>query len=661
MTIRISLLCLCLLLICFKAIPQSANNKIALLEKRISASKDDTGKVLLYLSITDIFSQYGHFEKALASAHHALALSAQLKYVHGIVISYVRVGSVIEVQKKDYLEALGYYKDAMMVAEAHHSYNDENYAYASVLNISYYLGDYPGAMIIAQKGLELAEQRNDNRELAHYYNQLGFIYLKQEKAAESLKYYTLYLSLATRLGDPTTLTDAYMAMADVYLLKKDYKTSLDYLFSAFNIYKKANIRDQAHKTGIIKADRVPYVLYKISNVYKLQGQYQLALQYAIDGLNYTDGRHRRSYNQYDLASYYINLGEIYAALNNYGSSMQFLHKGLALSKNILHREDMRDAYSALSKTYAKQQRYDSAYHYQQLYSTLKDSIISEKTSRAIEQVRSNFESEKKDKEIALLNQRQKLREAESGRKSLLLNIVIIFFTFLAIVSYLILYIRNNQKQHKQAYEKQLAIHAERQRISGDMHDDIGTGLSTMLIYVNMLKSKMNGMTEYPEIERVALLGDELVAQMKEIVWSLNPGNDSLENLLVFIRQYFSQLFEPLAYQTNLVFPAHIPDFELKGAIRRNIYLCIKEALNNVIKHAHANHVELNIQLDRAKLLISIKDNGSGFPGNLAGKPFSNGLKNMQSRMDQIGGGFKFFNNNGAVVSIEFKLTGYPNG
>jgi len=661
MNIRIGLFCLCFLLICFKAVPQSVKSDIARLEKRIAASKDDTNKVSLYLSLSDSLNRYSNFKASLVSAQKALTLSTQLKYVHGLVMSLAKFGCVSEVGKKNYLEALSYYKEAMNVAEMNHSYADENYTYASVLNMYYYLGDYPGAMIIAQKGLAVAEQKNDKEELAHYYNQLGFIYLKQEKAAESIKYYRLYLNLARQLDNPTTLTDAYICMADVYLLDKDYKNSLNYLFSALNIYKKADIRDKDHKAGIIKADRVPYALYKISNVYKLQGNYQLALQYATDGLNYTDGRHARSYNQYDLASYYINIGEIYGALKNYAPSMQFLNKGLSISQTILHREDMRDAYSALSKTYAKQRMYDSAYRYQQLYSALKDSIISEKTSRAVEQVRSSFESEKKDKEIALLNQHQKLKEAESEKKSLLLNVVIIFFTFLAIVSYLILHIRNNQKLHKQAYEKQLAIQTERQRISGDMHDDIGTGLSTMLIYVNMLKSKMNGMIEYPDIERVALLGDELVAQMKEIVWSLNPGNDTLENLLVFIRQYFSQLFEPLSYNTNLVFPAHIPDVELKGVIRRNIYLCIKEALNNVIKHANANRVELNIQIDQGKLKIYIKDNGAGFPNNMNNKSFTNGVTNMQSRMDQIDGKFSFFNEDGAVVSIEFKLPGYPNG
>jgi signal transduction histidine kinase len=341
--------------------------------------------------------------------------------------------------------------------------------------------------------------------------------------------------------------------------------------------------------------------------------------------------------------------------------MRFLNKGLSLSKAILHREDIRDAYDGLSKTYALQGRYDRAYYYKQLYSALTDSIINEKALSAVEQIRSSFESDKKDKQIALLKQQQKIKETEAENRTLQLNILIGFFTLLAVISYLVVYIRNTQKKQKQAIEQQLAVQAERQRISGDMHDDIGTGLSTMLIYVNLLKSKLNGSTSYPDIERVATLGNELVAQMKEIVWSLNPGNDSLESLLIFVRLYFAQLFEPLPYQTGITFPQAIPYVALKGAIRRNIYLSIKEALNNVIKHSGANRVELIVELRLEKLIISVRDNGRGFPGNPDGNFFSNGLKNIQRRMDQVNGQLQFFNDGGAVITIALNLDRYTNG
>jgi signal transduction histidine kinase len=658
---RIYILYLCFSIISVSALSQPASINIALLEQKISISKNDTNKISLYLSLIYYLVSNSSSDKAFIVAQKAFVLSTQLNFKHGLIFSLCRMGSVEEVTNRDYLKAIGYYKEAIKIAEKNGTYNDLNSAYGCILNMYYYIGDYPAAMVIAQKGLAVAERKNDNESLAHYYNQFGFIYLNQEKPVEAIKYYSQYLTLANQVGSQSLVADAYTSMADAYLFEKDYTISLQYLFKALKNYQKADNLAIPFKDKYFKGDRIAYTFFKISNAYKLQRNYKLSLQYALSCFNYRDKRYRNTYNPYDLASYYINIGEVYMGLKDYGNAMQFLNKGLTLSTTIKHRQDMLDAYSGLSQTFALQKRYDSAYRYQGLFATLKDSIINEKASRAVEQIRSRFESDKKDKEIAMLSQKQRLKETESEKKTLMLNIVIGFFTLLTVISYLIIYIGNNHKKQKQAFEKQLAVQIERQRISGDMHDDIGTGLSTMLLYINMLKSKLNGKLEYPDIERVSSLGNELVAQMKEIVWSLNPGNDSLESLLVFIRQYFAQLFEPLPYRTNIIFPVAIPDIAVKGSIRRNIYLCIKEAFNNVIKHASADWVELEIQLFKDKLIVNVRDNGTGFPDNSGSKFFSNGLKNMQNRMNQVNGKFHFFNENGAVISIELQLPGVPKG
>jgi signal transduction histidine kinase len=181
----------------------------------------------------------------------------------------------------------------------------------------------------------------------------------------------------------------------------------------------------------------------------------------------------------------------------------------------------------------------------------------------------------------------------------------------------------------------------------------------MLIYVNMLKLKKADGDDNRNIDRIAALGIELVEQMKEIVWSLSPGNDRLDSLLLFIRQYFALLFEPLAYDTHIVFPAIIPDVELKSELRRNIFLCVKESLNNIIKHAKATNAGLDIQIVRNILIIEIKDNGKGIPVTVENTN-GNGLKNINRRMNMIKGKLHIFNSNGTTVRLELDLPTYPN-
>jgi signal transduction histidine kinase len=655
---HLSLVYAYLLINCFAAFSQKAVNdpyqKIyAQFKKESKNLKSDTNKVLIYLKYAGQLENFSP-DTVEAITQAALKLAVKLNYQRGIALSLFQDGVHAETEK-NYPAAVLFYKEAMKIAETHKLYGDVYLIYNSALNAYYYQADYVNAMDIAQKGLSLAEQLGDKENQAHYDNQAGFIYLKQEKADDGIKYYTRYLALANELHNRMMVADASNGIADGYLLKNDYQTALKYSFKALGIYDKMNDRERLDRQRMaFRLDRVPYTLFKISNVYKQAGNYKLALRYAL-AIFAPHGKKGNIFNNYDLASYYINTGDIYSSLKDYKQAGLYLNKGLWLAKSILHREDIRDAYQGFSRNFALQHRYDSAYRYQFLFTGLKDSIINEKVNREI----NKLEVERRDKEIVLLNERQKLKETETARQSLIRNVIIGFVTFIAAILILLLYIQGGIKQQKLNFEKQLAVQTERQRISSDMHDDIGTGLSTMLLYVNMLKLKLADSRDAQNIERIAGLGTELVEQMKEIVWSLNPGNDRLDNLLLFIRQYFVLLFEPLAYQTNIIYPLTIPEIEIDNELRRNIFLCVKELLNNVIKHANATSVELKVQIEHKTLLIQIKDNGKGFVPD-AGNRTGNGLKNIRQRMIAVKGKFTIQSSKGTQVKLEIHLPNYPN-
>ncbi|MDB5123649.1 MAG: Tetratricopeptide repeat-containing protein [Mucilaginibacter sp.] len=615
--------------------------------------KNDTNKVLIYLKYAQQLEGFSP-DTVVAITKTARTLSYKLNYPRGVERSFLQDGAHAE-SEKNYPLAIRFYKDAIKIAETHKLYADVYAIYNSALNAYYYQADYANAMDIAQKGLSLAEQLGDKENQGHFDNQAGFIYLKQEKADAGIKYYTRYLALANEMHNRMMVADASNGIADGYLLKNDYQTALKYFFTAFGIYDKMNEMEPLDRQRMVfRPDRVPYTLFKISTAYKQAGNYKLALRYAL-AVFAPHSKKGNIFNNYDLASYYINAGDIYSSLKDYKQAGLYLNKGLLLAKSILHYEDIRDAYRGISKNFALQHQYDSAYHYQLVFTGLKDSIINEKVNREI----NKLEVERRDKEIVLLNERQKLKETETARQSLIRNVIIGFVTFVACILILLLYIQGGIKQQKLNFEKQLAVQTERQRISSDMHDDIGTGLSTMLIYVNMLKLKLADSRDGPNIDRIAALGTELVEQLKEIVWSLNPGNDRLDNLLLFIRQYFVLLFEPLAYQTNIIYPLTIPEIEIDNELRRNIFLCVKELLNNIIKHADASCVELNVHIDRKTLLIRVKDNGKGFIPD-TGPKTGNGLKNIRQRMNAVKGKFSIQSSKGTVIKLEIHLPNYPN-
>jgi signal transduction histidine kinase len=216
--------------------------------------------------------------------------------------------------------------------------------------------------------------------------------------------------------------------------------------------------------------------------------------------------------------------------------------------------------------------------------------------------------------------------------------------FLALIIYVTYFVSQQRiKKRLRQLEKQHAIDAERNRISRDMHDEIGSGLTHIALLSELIQTQQK--TERAikiDLGNISAAARKLVESMSEIIWALNPQNDSLENLLSYIREQMQQMVEPFNPVLKIDFPHEVPDIKLSNEQRRNLYLVTKEALNNVLKHAAACHVKLSLHLEMDKLNFEVKDDGVGMPaktGRLAG----NGLKNMRKRMEDIGGTIDWVN------------------
>jgi signal transduction histidine kinase len=188
-----------------------------------------------------------------------------------------------------------------------------------------------------------------------------------------------------------------------------------------------------------------------------------------------------------------------------------------------------------------------------------------------------------------------------------------------------------------------------------MHDDLGSSLSTIALLSQVMKQRSPRSEEKKEIEKISEAAQQSLEKMSEIVWSLNPRNDRLPNLIAYIRKFAMEYFENSPVVCNVTVSGAIPDLEISGEQRRNIFLSMKEALHNIVKHSHATHVTLTVVPDGHAVLLSIHDNGKGI-GDVPGNGFGNGLLNMQRRMREIGGEAVFENQNGTTVELTIRLS-----
>ena len=210
---------------------------------------------------------------------------------------------------------------------------------------------------------------------------------------------------------------------------------------------------------------------------------------------------------------------------------------------------------------------------------------------------------------------------------------------------------------KKGFETQLAVikaqQEERNRISADMHDDLGAGMTSIRLFSELAKTKMGNMI-IPEIEKISASADELLNKMNAIIWSMSSSNDTLGNMVAYIRSYALEYFDNTGITCKIFIPEHLPELEVSGEIRRNVFLVVKETLNNIVKHSGASEVNIILQEEPGGLSLLIHDNGHGIDlENI--RPFGNGLKNMKKRMEDVGIEFSIGNNDGTVVRLYRKI------
>ena len=198
--------------------------------------------------------------------------------------------------------------------------------------------------------------------------------------------------------------------------------------------------------------------------------------------------------------------------------------------------------------------------------------------------------------------------------------------------------------------RQQAVERERARIAKDIHDDLGANLTLIAVLGDLAKKEKTG----ERIEKMASTARESVKSLDEIVWAVNPRNDTLAHLIDYTGQFAVDYLRAAGVRCLLDVPEHAPAREVPTNVRHNVFLVVKEALQNIVKHAQATAVWLRISATQAGLRIVIEDNGQGF----ASSPqdgMADGLRNMRQRMEEIGGVYRLNSQVGKGTEVIVEL------
>jgi signal transduction histidine kinase len=185
-------------------------------------------------------------------------------------------------------------------------------------------------------------------------------------------------------------------------------------------------------------------------------------------------------------------------------------------------------------------------------------------------------------------------------------------------------------------ERERVLERERARIAQDLHDDLGSSLTRISLLSGLARQdKDNAGQVELHINKISQSAEQTLRALEEIVWAIRPGSDSLQSLVEYIAHFANELFEGDGLRCRLDLPADLPSRPLPPETRHSIFLVVKEALTNSLKHSAAREVRVQAKVADDVLHIIVQDDGKGFDTH--GQSRGNGLGNMRRRAQAMGG------------------------
>jgi len=218
--------------------------------------------------------------------------------------------------------------------------------------------------------------------------------------------------------------------------------------------------------------------------------------------------------------------------------------------------------------------------------------------------------------------------------------VVMALGLIGIIGGLIYYFSTQKLQRELAVLKQHEeLEKERARIARDLHDQLGANLTQVSLLGELAEADKDLPAEVEShAQQICQTARETTHALDEIVWAINPSNDTLEGLINYACKYAQEYLELAGIRHRFEVPAQLPAAEIAPEVRHNVFLAFKESVNNVVKHAQASAVRVRLSLEPLAFTIEIEDNGRG----LAGQPEKsgrNGLRNLRKRMEDVHGSF----------------------
>ncbi|OIN59337.1 ATP-binding protein [Arsenicibacter rosenii] len=364
---------------------------------------------------------------------------------------------------------------------------------------------------------------------------------------------------------------------------------------------------------------------RLTAIYAAMGQNREAIAHGTRGLV----KARQDENDWWTAEISSTLSEVYRRLNRPDSALFYGKQGFAVAMRTHKKDLIRDASEALAVLYASQKKFGLAYQYQTLFYTYRDSLVNEEVTRKA--AAAQYAGQLKDQKarVAVLTRENEL--AAWQRNGILAGAALLLLLAGAVAAWLL-----NRSRLRRLREAQRL----RQQIARDLHDEVGSTLSSISLlsgHTDRLLSENRPETAQRMVQKIYADARDILESIDEIIWTINPGNDSTQRIIQRLRDYAQPLMESKNIRFTLTAEPEIELLPITMEVRRNLYLIGKEAINNLVKYADATQATVRFERRKDQLVVIIEDNGRGFDTGQAS--IRNGQQSMQQRARAMDGDF----------------------
>lgn len=606
----------------------------------------------------------GDYNQAISLYDTILNIETERKNIYGIAraqnqlgVIYKKIGNLNKSKK--------YYKSSL---ENFESINKEKLVAKLANNLgSIYkeLGDGENAMLYYTKSLKVREKLNDKKGMAFCYLNIGVFYNTVNNFQLAIQELKKSESLFKNFNNEFELSKIYNNLGVSFTNINDFEKALEYYKKSLQLKNKIGLENETH-----------IILNNIGVVYEKKRDYDNALYYYNQSL-----ASQNKINSGNSVELHNNLGNVYRKKNQLEKALQYYRLALKSSEDINQNVIRLELLKNIASTYSQLNSFKLATQYNEQYVQLQDSI--ELAYKNAIQIKTSYEEEK-NKNIIL--EKNKIIDQtiidkvslENKRKTTLLYGLIIGSLFLIMLFFLVLK-NNKQKQKIVLAEKNKKIQSqkieellkkqelksindmlfaqeqERKRIAQDLHDRLGSMLSMVKVHFKSVEDNIENLVKenVKQYETANNLLDEACEEVRKIAHNMSSGVLAKFGLVPALKELITSLSS--ASKIDIEFIDHGLDNRLENEMEINMYRIIQELFSNVLKHAKATEISLQVLKNKNRLSIVFEDNGVGFNPEKTTKGI--GLLNIKSRITKFDGKITIDSSkgNGTTTTIHIPL------